>query len=280
MKRIITLMSIAILAASCGVSKKAATLPVYDFPKLDQKGQIAIVAHRGFWKCEAAGMSENSIASLKAAQDNGFWGSECDIHITADGVVIVNHNNDIDGIKIHTNPWATLSTHLLPNGERRPTFDEYLDQAAKCRTTKLVVEFKKHETPELEDVLVDKALAAIKAHGLYSPDRVLFISFSKHICERIAALAPQFVNQYLNGEIDPDGLAQLGINGFDYHRKVVMGHPDWIVRAHALGMSVNVWTVNKEEEMKYMIDHEVDAITTNEPLTLRKLLDKAEFKLK
>ena len=43
------------------------------------KRQVAIVAHRGYWACEAGGNSHNSIASLKAAQDLGankfqtFW---------------------------------------------------------------------------------------------------------------------------------------------------------------------------------------------------------------
>ena len=94
--------ALIMLAASCAAPVKtqpAANTGSKSFPVLNQEGKVAIVAHRGFWKSEAGGMSENSIASLKAAQDNGFWGSECDIHITADDVVIVNHNNDIGGKK-------------------------------------------------------------------------------------------------------------------------------------------------------------------------------------
>ena len=36
---------------------------------------VGIVAHRGYWNCEAGGFARNSIAALKAAQDAGFWGS-------------------------------------------------------------------------------------------------------------------------------------------------------------------------------------------------------------
>lgn len=46
--------------------------------------EIAIVAHRGFWNCDEAGMAKNSIASLAMAQKNGFWGSEFDVNMTAD----------------------------------------------------------------------------------------------------------------------------------------------------------------------------------------------------
>ena len=39
-----------------------------------------------------------------------------------------------------------------------------------------------------------------------------------------------------------------------------------------LGMKVNVWTVNKESEMKQLIDMKVDFITTDQPLEVKELL--------
>ena len=52
-----------------------------------------------------------------------------------------------------------------------------------------------------------------------------------------------------------------------------------VARAHKLGMSTNVWTVNKPEQMQYYIDLGINAITTNEPMVLRELLGDKEFKL-
>ena len=43
-------------------------------------------------------------------------------------------------------------------------------------------------------------------------------------------------------------------------------------------MSVNVWTVDKEEPIKEMIDLGVDCITTNEPLKVRQILGSKERK--
>ena len=279
--RILILAAAVVAAASCSSAKKLTTAN-YDFPSADQGGKTAIVAHRGFWKSEAGGMSENSIASLKAAQDNGFWGSECDVHITADDIVIVNHDGTIGGKKIATHNYEDFAQDLLPNGEKRPTLDEYLVQAAKSRGTKLIIELKPQAKEEREDLLVEKVIAALKDHKLYDPERVLFISFSRHICEVIAAGHPQFINQFLSSEFtkdeNPANYAARGINGVDYHFKMFVLHPAWVKTAHQLGMSVNAWTVNGKKDIQEMINLGLDAITTNEPLLTRELLGDKEFK--
>ncbi len=273
-----------LLLAGCSASRKAAVSSRTSFPSLGQGGRIAIVAHRGFWKCEEGGYSENSIASLRAAQNSGVWGSECDVHITADDVVIVNHDESIGGMQIATHKFAELSACRLPNGERRPSFDEYLDQAMKCRTTKLIVELKPQSAEAREDLLVEKTVAAIKAHGLYDPERVLFISFSRHICDKIAAEHPAFVNQFLSANFirdeSPEIYAGRGINGIDYHFKLFNLRPAYVERAHALGMSVNAWTVDEPKDIRSMIEAGVDAITTNKPLQVRELLGDREFRIK
>lgn len=242
------------------------------------ENRIAIGAHRGFWKCEAAQNAENTIASLREAQVHNFWGSEFDVHITADDVVIVNHNKDIDGMVIWDHNYSDFKDVRLKNGEKVPSLDEYLTQAEGCPGTVLVFELKKQKNAEREDVLLEKSIEALKAHGLYSPDRVIFISFSLHLCKEIARIAPEFTNQYLNGELSPAELQALGINGLDYHYNIIRKHPEWVSEAHELGMSVNVWTVDKREDIEEMIGLGVDCITTNEPLLVRELLGKRELR--
>ena len=70
-----------------------------------------------------------------------------------------------------------------------------------------------------------------------------------------------------------DTLKELGINGLDYHMSVLRKHPDWVERAHRLGMGVNVWTVDSKADMKYFIGLGVDCITTNKPVRLRDILN-------
>ena len=249
------------------------------FPKVNQQGKTGIVAHRGFWNCEAAGYMENTIASLKAAQDAGLWGSEFDIHITSDDVVLVNHNDNIQGVKIADNPLSVFKAMTHKNGEHPSTLDEYLTQGEKCATTVLVIELKPQKKQEREDLLWKKTVEALKAHKLYDPSRVAFISFSHHICQLIAAEAPQFINQYLEGDIAPEVLAGEGINGIDYEQKVLINNPDYVQEAHDKGMTVNAWTVNNDHNMRSLIYLGIDALTTNEPLLARKVLGDKEFKL-
>lgn len=53
---------------------------------------------------------------------------------------------------------------------------------------------------------------------------------------------------------------------------VLRKHPQWVKEAHDLGLEVNVWTVDSEEDMKYFIGLGVDYITTDYPERLQALL--------
>lgn len=257
----------------------AAILPATVSCSSGEPAKIGIVAHRGFWNCEEAGMTQNSIASLKAAQNNGFWGSEFDVQLTADEVPIVNHNNDINGLLIRDCTLAQLKEQTLPNGEHPSTLDEYLEQGAKCPSTVLVFELKPQRDTLRDDILWAKSVESLKAHGLYDPARVIFISFDLYLCEKIAAEAPEFTNQYLRKGMEPEDLHALGINGIDFIYGQFLADTTLAGRAHGLGMSVNVWTVDADSTMVTMFGQGVDYLTTNEPLLARDLLGGRELRL-
>lgn len=231
-----------------------------------------IVAHRGFWNCEEAGYAKNSIAALRCAQEAGFWGSEFDVNITADSVLIVYHDGEINGKKIEEHPYSEFKDFKIANGETIPTIDEFLAQGKKYPATKLVYELKPQSNPQTEDTFVNLAIANLAENGLLDPDRVMFISFSRNICERLARMLPGYTVQYLNSDMDPDQLDALNINGVDYNHALFVKNPKWYRMARKNGMSVNAWTVNKEEDMVRMIKLGVDQITTDYPLELRALL--------
>ena len=146
----------------------------------------------------------------------------------------------------------------------------------------LVYEIKPNPSKEKEDLLVDKSIEALKQYDMFDPSKVMFISFSMNICKRIAEKCPGFTNQFLqgigDGELGPDEVLAEGVNGIDYDFASFCKHPEWVSRAHELGMSVNVWTVNSAENIQKMIDLGVDCITTNDPLLARELLGDRELR--
>lgn len=232
----------------------------------------AIVAHRGYWNCAEAGHAPNSLAALRCAQRAGFWGSEFDVNMTSDGELLVFHDSEIEGRRIDAHPASAFRHVRLANGERIPTLDRYLRQARKSAATRLVFEIKGHATPELESEAVDRAITRLKAHRLFRPERVIFISFSLHICRRIAALAPGFTVQYLGDDLTPDRLAAEGVNGIDIWFGRLLEEPGRYAAARRNAMSVNAWTVNEEADMERLFRLGVDQLTTDQPLRARETL--------
>ena len=239
---------------------------------------IGIVAHRGFWNCEEAGYAKNSVAALRCAQEAGFWGSEFDVNMTADSVLIVYHDGSIRGKKIERHPYSQFKDFRIANGETVPTIDDYLEQGKKYPETMLVYELKGHSSDEVEDTFVDLSIAKLEEHGLLDPERVMFISFSLHMCERLAERLPGFTVQFLGSSKSPEELAERGINGVDYNHAVYSIHKKWYRMARKHGMSVNAWTVDNEKDMKRMFRMRVDQLTTDKPLTARSVLEKMKIK--
>ena len=264
-----------VLAAICIIT----TLPCEARTKqIKKSNRTGIVAHRGFWNCEEAGYARNSVAALKCAQDNHFWGSEFDVNMTADSVLIVFHDSFIDGKRIEDYPYSEFADFKLANGECIPTIDQYLEQGRKDPRTTLVYELKPHSSPEVEDLFIELTISKLKEYRLLKPRRVIFISFSYHICKRLAELLPEFTVQYLNGDKAPEAVYEDGINGIDYYFSIFQTHPEWRAQASELGMSTNAWTVNHEKDMRSMIDMQVMYITTDKPLQLREVLRKSEHR--
>lgn len=238
------------------------------FSAYSAAGQTQVIAHRGFWKTD--GSAQNSIAALQKADSIGCYGSEFDVWLAADDQLVVNHDPLYKGKRMEKSPSTALTLLKLDNGESLPTLAKYL-QAAKPLHTRLILELKAHSKPERETKAVEKIVALVKKYGL--EDRMEYISFSLHAVKEFIRLAPANTPVfYLNGDLSPKELKEIGCAGPDYHYSVFRRHPKWIKQSHDLGMKVNAWTVNKVNDMKWLIDRKIDFITTNEPVVLKKML--------
>ena len=232
------------------------------------QAQTQVIAHRGFWKTE--GSAQNSITALEKAAEEKLYGSEFDVQVTLDGKLIVNHDAKFQGFVIAETPYKQLKKIRLNNGEKLPNLKKYLKKGKKL-DIQLILEIKSHKSKEVEDKMAADIVKMVKKMGLEK--QVEYIAFSLNVCEQLAKLTPESEIAYLNGDVTPAELKKKGINGIDYHYNVIEKHPEWVKEAHDLGMKVNVWTVNKEDMMKKLIDRKVDYITTDQPLEAKKLLE-------
>lgn len=237
--------------------------------------QVKVIAHRGYWN--SLGAAQNSIVAMQNAKKADVWGSEFDVHITTDGIVVVNHDDDIHGIIIEEAKYADIKNLKLANGEPIATLKSYLEAGKKLAPMQLILEIKAHQTPEREDRCVKACLDLVKAAGMEK--QVDYISFSMHACEELVKLNPQARVYYLGSDVAPEVIKQKGFAGIDYYGGALLKNPNWIKESHDLGMKVNVWTIDQMKEIQKCVDSGVDFITTNKPEEAKKIAEgKLSFK--
>jgi glycerophosphoryl diester phosphodiesterase len=231
--------------------------------------QTKVIAHRGYWT--PAGSAQNSITSLIGSNRIRVYGSEFDVHITADGVVMVNHDRTLpDGTNIELSTYKIIKKETLSNGEKLSTFKQYLAAGKKLNGTQLICEIKAHITNESEDRCVDSVLSSVKQEGMEK--QVEYISFSKNACQYLAQHAPKGTKiSYLNNDLTPAQCKAMGCTGIDFNEAAYGKHPTYISDAHKLGMKVNVWTVDDLNQMASFIKAGADFLTTNKPVEALKL---------
>lgn len=231
--------------------------------------QTKIIAHRGYWNCE--GSAQNSITSLEKSAEIGAYGSEFDVSITKDGVCVVNHDADVNGVNIEDNDYKKIEHMRLNNGEKLPTLADYLKAGRKHPKLQLILDIKPHKTTENEDRCIDETLKLVKKYGMEK--QVEFISFSKNVCKQLAIKAKGSKIQYLAGDWSPELCKNLGLTGIDYHFNEFVKHPTWIQEAHNLGLTVNVWTVNNLDKVRELVGQKVDFITTDKPVESKQIAE-------
>ena len=229
---------------------------------LSPKG-TQVIAHRGHWNVEGA--AQNSRRSVQNALDMGIYGSEIDIWLTTDGHLMVNHDDRYDGVVLQDATSAECRALILKNGEHMPELEDILKLVKKSTTpTKLIIEIKECRTLKQNIESAHRTVKAVRKAGLRN--KVEYISFSLAACVEIARLDPEARVAFLSGWMSPKELHKLGITGLDYHLGVFREHPEWVKEAHELGMDLNVWTIDRDEEFREFRNMGVDFITTNNPV--------------
>lgn len=230
-----------------------------------------VIAHRGYW-LKAEGL-QNSLQSLHEAMKIGIYGSEFDVHMTADSQLIVFHDNMLDTIEdIRKANYENIHVHGLFNDLFIPTLADYFELGSIRANTKLVLDVKSDLTPERETAMVTKILELVAEKKVQN--LVEYTSFSHHVCCEILRLNPSAKVAYMGGDITPAQAKEYGFTGICYHFSTFDEHPEWVQEAQDLGLTVNAWTVNREEEMVNAINLGVDFITTDFPEWVKSDVEK------
>jgi len=229
-----------------------------------------VIAHRGYW--QTYGSAQNSIRSFERAAEIGVYGSEFDVHMTSDSVLVLFHDNTVNGMKVQETPYSYMKDIKLSNGECLTTLREFLEVARLTDSpVKLIFELKPHATPELNREAARRSIEMVREKKLIN--KTEFITFNLDAGKEFIRLAPEVQVYYLNGDLSPKEVKDAGFAGIDYHFDVMKKNKNWFKEAKKLGLGINVWTVNDPELIKEMIVLGADFITTDIPSDVLILLN-------
>ena len=237
-----------------------------------------IYGHRG-----ASGYApENTLEAFELAARMGADGVELDVHIARDGELVVAHDEAVDRVANGNGLICRMTTAELKKLRFNKTHPEY--ERATIPTLREVFELLKptnlRVNVELKnsyiiyDGLEEKCLKLADDMGM--SDRILYSSFNHHSMLRMKAIDANI----------PCGLLYEAtmLESWNYGHRLGMNaiHPhfselqvkDEVKQAHALGLAVNVWTVNEEEDIVNCLRAGADIIIGNYPDRAMKLRDE------
>ena len=235
---------------------------------------MQLLAHRGL---TSAGNPENTVASVAAARRAGADGCEVDLRLTADGVLLTSHDDDLTRVsgsplRISTSASAALRAVPLPGGTRLARLPEVVEAVDGGR---LVLELKRPPTgpPERSALALAQELRSLRRGG-----RTLDVTVSSFSARLVAAVRAQRlpVRTALLGERGVDArqvVAQAQATGHDeVHPHVDALLADLDALDLAGGLPVVPWTANDPDAVRRLAGLGVGAVITDVPVLLAGVL--------
>ncbi|MBG6084747.1 glycerophosphodiester phosphodiesterase family protein [Zhihengliuella flava] len=247
--------------------------------------KIKAYAHRGYSPSGA----ENTLAAFGAAVLHGFRHVETDVRTTADGVLVVFHDEHVDRLtegfgRVSELTYEQIATLRVAKQGKIPTFGELL---AEFDDLNINVDLK----DDAAVPLVAEALAEHQAHH-----RVVVASFSdqrrrrftRYVAQRGmpavrvtggASLIAAFtaLGWISAGPFQPWKLLLPQLRRLHALQVPVRQGPlpvitrGFVRRAHAAGLEVHAWVINDPRRMHQLLDRGVDAIMTDDAETLTRV---------
>lgn len=240
-----------------------------------------IFGHRG----ASAHAPENSMAAFALAAQQGAQGIELDVHLTADGQIVVMHDDTVDATTDGHGAISQMTLaqvrqlHLHARGHKAhagdatetvPLLSEVFDRFIPGPLV-VNVELKPSKTTDLAQAVAQLVMQHHAAGQvlLSSFDRFTLAYLQQHHATLRRALlypASSFEGVMVGmrhslGWIT--GAHALGCEAI--HPYWRLATPAVIERAHLLELDVNAWTVDDERTIRHLAQLDVDGIITNDP---------------
>ncbi|WP_297815353.1 glycerophosphodiester phosphodiesterase [uncultured Lactobacillus sp.] len=226
------------------------------------------IAHRG--DNEAGQYSEHSFQAYDRAIAQRADYIEMDIHRTADGVLVVSHDNNMSkifgaNINITESKYADLVKYHNHAGEPIHTLKEVFDRYKNNPNVKFMIETKNETSPTgMEQQLVN----LINSYGLQN--RVLFESFSEPSLKVLSQIAPNIPRTLLGRNYRDIGNNQYFASY--YYNPTISEY----LKAH--GKKYLVWGADSEEAMRKLVEQgNIEGIITNFPGRLSQVLGVTSY---
>ena len=208
--------------------------------------------------------TENTLPSFAQAVALRVDAVELDVQLSADGCLMVIHDDTVDRTMPGSGRVDALSAEsLLALGV--PTFSAVLDVlSGHCGLT---CELKGPNTGPL-------AVAEVAAAGLIGT--TVFTSFALDRIAEIKAAEPSLRVGGISGTATDELLARL----IDLRAELADVHwaaltPGWVESARAAGLRVRAWTVNDEAALAHALAAGVDGVMSDRPDWLLPALEAA-----
>lgn len=220
-----------------------------------------VFAHRG-------GMAlgpENTIQAFDAGMQTGADGIELDVHLAADGRVVVHHDATLDRTTSGSGPVAAKnSAELARLGV--PPLREVLRRYTDAR---IIIEMK------VDASVLGEAVAA-EVRAADAVDRVCAAGYGARAVLAARRALPEMatsahleeVRRALNRTWICWPLRSCTWGGYQVPEcagRLRVVSPRFIRYAHLAGLKVHVWTVDEEHDMRRLLGWGVDALISNRP---------------
>lgn len=233
-----------------------------------------IVAHRG----ASSTHPENTLPAFEAALELGARAIELDVRLTADGVAVVMHDDEVsrttDGRgfvhELTAAEVAALDAGTPEAPARVPLLEEVLELLSGRAAVVLEIKNLPGEPsfePDRESI-VGATLAALDRTRFEGP--ALIVSFNPASIAAARRLAREVATGFLTMDVDPrPALAHAVQAGHDLVLpgawSLAAAGEEYVREAHAAGVRVGTWTLDDPETVAAFLDLGADAIASNDP---------------